>query len=110
MLRIPADDARAVSVVEAIHDGDVGGLRQLLDDNPALAQARIVDRRGVSRTLLHVVADWPGHFPNGSQTVATLVAAGADVNAAVLHSKLCRDGLTLGGEQRRCWCPRRAAG
>src|SRR5687767_5610572 len=87
MLSIPADDARAVSVVKAIHHGDVGGLRQLLDDDPALGQARIVDRHGVSRTLLHIVSDWPGHFPNGPQTVATLVAAGADVNAAVLHSK-----------------------
>jgi ankyrin repeat protein len=31
--------------------------------------------------LLHVVTDWPGHFPNGATTVAVLVAAGADVNA-----------------------------
>jgi ankyrin repeat protein len=34
----------------------------------------------MSRTLLHVVTDWPGHYPNGPQTVAALVAAGADVN------------------------------
>lgn len=87
MLSIPADDDRAVAVVEAIHTGNVAGLRRQLDDNPELAQARIVDRRGVSRTLLHVVSDWPGHFPNGPQTVATLVAAGTDVNAVVLHSK-----------------------
>jgi uncharacterized protein len=93
MLSIPADDARAVSVVEAIHDGDVEGLRQLLDNNLALAQVRIVDRCGVSRTLLLVVSDWPGHFPNGSQTVATLVAAGADVNAAVLHSTSAETAL-----------------
>jgi ankyrin repeat protein len=31
------------------------------------------------------VADWPGHFPNGPSTVATLIAAGADVNAGVIH-------------------------
>jgi ankyrin repeat protein len=35
----------------------------------------------MSRTLLHVAADWPGHYPNGAATVAALIAAGADVNA-----------------------------
>src|SRR5207249_9585418 len=73
-------------VVKAIQYGDVAGLQKQLEDNPDLASARIVDRKGVSRTLLHVVADWPGHFPNGPQTVATLVAAGVDVNAVVHHS------------------------
>jgi hypothetical protein len=32
--------------------------------------------------LLHVVSDWPGHFPNGPQAVAALVGAGADIAAA----------------------------
>ena len=85
MLSIQADDARAVALVAAIHSGDVETLQRLFRDNPDLATARIVDRRGVSRTLLHIVADWPGHFPNGPQTVAILVAAGADVNARVGH-------------------------
>ena len=35
----------------------------------------------MTRTLLHVATDWPGHFPNGPQTVSALVDAGADVNA-----------------------------
>jgi hypothetical protein len=87
MLSLPAEDDQAVALVQAIQSGDIAGLRKRLDDNPELAQARIVDRQGVSRTLLHVVSDWPGHFPNGSQTVATLVAAGADVNAVVDLSK-----------------------
>jgi uncharacterized protein len=34
------------------------------------------------RTLLHVATDWPGHFPNNIETIAALVASGADVNAA----------------------------
>lgn len=85
MLSIQADDARAVALVAAIQSGDVETLQRCFRDNPDLATARIVDRRGVSRTLLHVVADWPGHFPNGSHTVAILVAAGADVNASVMH-------------------------
>ena len=33
------------------------------------------------RTPLHVVADWPGYFPNGPQVVRMLIAAGADPNA-----------------------------
>ncbi len=44
----------------------------------------MIDRCGVSRSLLHIAADWPGHFPNGAQTVAVLAAAGADVNAHVV--------------------------
>ena len=63
---IPAGDSRAVAVVSIIRSGDVERLRQLLEENPGLAAARIVDARGTSRTLLHVVADWPGHFPNGA--------------------------------------------
>jgi uncharacterized protein len=86
MLNIQADDARAVALAAAIRSGDVETLQQQLRENPALATARVIDGRGVSRTLLHIVADWPGHFPNGSHTVAILVAAGADVNARVIHS------------------------
>lgn len=66
--------------------GDVQALRRCLGHNPESATARIVDARGVSRTLLHVAADWPGHFPDGARTVAILVAAGADVNAPLLHA------------------------
>ena len=36
---------------------------------------------GKSRTLLHVVTDWPGHYPRGAETVVLLMAAGADINA-----------------------------
>lgn len=84
-MNIRAENPRAVAVVAAIQTGEVERLRQLLGDNPGLAAARIVDGKGVSRTLLHVVADWPGHFPHGAETVAALVAAGADVNARVIH-------------------------
>lgn len=82
---IPADDPRADAVCQAIRDGDVARLRNLLAELPGLARTRIVDAGGVARTLLHIAADWPGHFPDGPQTVATLIAAGADVDAAVVH-------------------------
>ena len=60
-------------------------LRALLEQHPELATAALGgdDSRdpAMTRTLLHVVTDWPGHFPNGPEIVATLVDAGADVNA-----------------------------
>ncbi len=82
---ISTDDPIAVAAVDAIHTGDVAGLRALLEQHPELATAALGgdDSRdpAMTRTLLHVVTDWPGHFPNGPQIVATLIAAGADVNA-----------------------------
>jgi len=87
VLTLQADEAHATALVAAIQDGNVTALRQYLAAEPALATARIVDGLGVSRTLLHVVADWPGHVPGGAQTVLVLAAAGADLNAPVLHTR-----------------------
>jgi uncharacterized protein len=82
MQPIHTEDPLAVAVVEAIQTGDLPTLRRLLEENPGLATARLGDDPdGMSRTLLHVATDWPGHFPNGPATVALLVEAGADVNA-----------------------------
>ena len=63
--------------------GDLDRLGRLLAEHPGLATARLGDGRpgGMTRTLLHVATDWPGHFPDGPATVALLVEAGADVNA-----------------------------
>jgi len=68
---------RAAAAVEALSSGDTKSLKRLLSQNSNLANARIDDKR----TLLHVATDWPGHFPNNTETVVTLVASGADVNA-----------------------------
>lgn len=84
-LNIPADDPRAVALATAIQTGDVDTLLRHLRHHPELPAARIVDDRGVSRTLLHIAADWPGHFRNGPAVSAALIAAGADVNACVGH-------------------------
>ena len=86
MVTISTDEPIAVAVVEAIHTGDVERLERLLDENPGLAAAKLGsdddrEEHGMTRSLLHVATDWPGHFPNGAATVAALVAAGADVNA-----------------------------
>jgi len=83
-VNIPVQDPLAATVGQAIRAGDIDKLKRLLVEIPNLALARIVDACGVSRTLLHVVADWPGHFPNGAVTVGVLAEAGADVNARVM--------------------------
>jgi uncharacterized protein len=81
MLRIDKNDPLGVTVMKAIQSGDVDGLRRLLADNPGLVTARIN-----GRTLLHVVADWPGHFPNGAVVVTALIAAGCDPNASAAEN------------------------
>ena len=83
MATIDTEAPLALEVVGAIHTGDVARLKRLLRENPGLATARLGDDDpdGMSRTLLHVATDWPGHFPNGAATVAALVEGGADVNA-----------------------------
>ncbi len=79
---IPADDPVAVAAVDAIHAGDVAALERLLDAHPGLADTRVGTEGpdGMTRGLLHVVTDWPGHHPNGATTVYLLAQAGADVN------------------------------
>jgi uncharacterized protein len=82
MQYIRADDPLAIAAAAAIHTGDLSALKRLLEENPGLTTARIGDdANGVSRTLLHVATDWPGHFPRAAATVAALVESGADVNA-----------------------------
>lgn len=74
----------AIAATEAIRAGNVAALKQLVAENHELATSRILDARcngGGARTLLHIATDWPGNFPHGTQTVAALLAAGADVNA-----------------------------
>ena len=77
------EDPVAAAAVTAIHTGDLAALRRLLAEIPGSRRRGLGDDgpEGMSRTLLHVVTDWPGHFPYGAATVAALVEAGADVNA-----------------------------
>ena len=83
---IDTEDPLAQAAVAAIRAGDVDVLRRLLQEHPGLATARLGSAPqgcdpGMTRSLLHVVTDWPGHYPNGAAMVALLVEAGADVNA-----------------------------
>jgi uncharacterized protein len=80
---LDTSDPVAVAAVAAIHKGDVAGLKRLLHEHPGLATARLGTEGpdGMTRTLLHVVTDWPGPFPNGATTVEVLVGGSADVNA-----------------------------
>src|ERR1051326_6950700 len=79
VMEIPDDDPRAVELVLALRGGDTATVRRHLAEDPRLARAVIGDRKGF-RTLLHVVADWPGYFPNGPELVRLLIGAGADPN------------------------------
>ncbi len=66
-----------MKTVEAIRTGDVEALKRLLTADPSL----VSKRPDGERTLLHIATDWPGHFPNVGETIAELVACGAEVNA-----------------------------
>jgi uncharacterized protein len=82
---VPADDPLAMAATTATQSGDVDALRQILVDHPELAIAQI-GSPDQARTLLHAATDWPGHFPNVSQTIGLLVDRGADVNARFVGS------------------------
>ena len=70
----------ADQLVGAIHAGDVDQVERLVASDPVLATSALGGRHG-TRTPLHVVADWPGYFPNGPRIALVLLAAGADPNA-----------------------------
>ena len=84
MVTLRNNEPLAVGVVEAIRTGNLKALQRLLGENPFLSTATLEDHKGngESHTLLHVATDWPGHFPNGSAVIATLITAGADPNAS----------------------------
>ena len=80
------EDPLAVRTVAAIREGDATALASILGEHPELATVRLGsdpdgDDPGMTRSLLHVATDWPGHFPNVGETIRILVEAGADPNA-----------------------------
>jgi len=86
VLTLFEDEPLARDVISAIRRGDLVKLQRMLAENPGLANATITRRaKGIKQPFLYpligAAVDWPGHFPNVGQTIAALVAAGADVNA-----------------------------
>jgi uncharacterized protein len=80
-MMIPGDDPVATALLVAVHGGDLDAIGSLLAEHPGLARARFVAPDGGTRTSLHLVADWPGYFPNGPEVVKLLISAGADPSA-----------------------------
>ena len=78
---IPGGDPVAVELRLAVHAGDVEAIQRLLQNDPALATARLGSKDSGTTTPLHLVTDWPGYFPNGPQIVRLLIGNGADPNA-----------------------------
>ena len=79
-MTLAEDDRRGIEMFLAIRGGDLDKIRALIAQDPGLARARITGRRGGWRTPLHMVADWPGFFPQGPAIVRLLAQAGADPN------------------------------
>ena len=78
MLVLPMTDDLAIGVVHSIRSGSIDELSRWLADHAGLATCVLCSENGSRRTLLHVVADWPGYFPMGPTSVRILVGAGAD--------------------------------
>jgi hypothetical protein len=83
----------AVEVTAAVQRGQADRLRRLLDKHPGLARVWIVKdgEAAGSRSLLHLLADWPGHRRNPREIVAVLVAAGADQDAQWLPGEASQE-------------------
>jgi hypothetical protein len=59
IVTLPDSDPTAAELQTAIRSGNVDVVRFLMSENSDLATARF-ERRGGTRTALHVVTDWPG--------------------------------------------------
>jgi uncharacterized protein len=101
---LASGDPIAVAAVEAIHEGNVTELTQLVRDHPELALARITDGAGCgTRTLLHVVTDWPGHFPNGAASIAVLAGGTPLTDATAFGQWNAARRLLERGAQATMW-------
>lgn len=66
----------------AIRVGEVETLAGLLEASTDAPSTWIIGPMGGSRSLLHIVTDWPGYFPNGPAVARLLLDRGCDPSAA----------------------------
>lgn len=71
-------DPHAAFAAAAVRSGDVEALTASLDAQPRLAIDPVPGFQG--RTLLHIVTDWPGYWPNGPEVVRLVIGRGGDPN------------------------------
>lgn len=83
-MKIRSTEPLAQSFITAIQQGDVEALRTLLQANPGMAEAHLIDEKQVGRTLLHIATDWPGHFPNVAKIIGLLIERGANPDVPTL--------------------------
>jgi ankyrin repeat protein len=75
----PAEPDPVAALVHAVHAGDIESVRSLIAASPELVNGPL-GGPFKTRSALHIVADWPGYFPNGPEIARVLLAAGADPN------------------------------
>ena len=63
-------------------NGRTARLKELLDENPSLANAMADDKR----SMMHITSDWPGHFPNVGESIRLLIAHGAEPSPGIKGS------------------------
>ena len=73
-----AANRHAADAAAAVRSGDIDALLAALDAQPRLATGPVPGFQG--RTLLHIVADWPGYWPNGPEVVQLVIGRGGDPN------------------------------
>lgn len=71
-------DEDADAAVAALRAGDLAALTRVLEARADLVGGRVPGYGG--RTLLHVVADWPGYTPRAPEVVRLLIERGANPN------------------------------
>jgi hypothetical protein len=71
------DPDTAAEFVSAVHVGDAEGVQRVVTASPDILVGALGGPFN-TRWALHIVADWPGYFPNGPQIVRLLIGAGAN--------------------------------